>query len=194
MKAKLILFLIVSLFASCSTEYMNIDKDQSNQVLLLKVGYISNKFEGGTILNFPTEKDSFSIVVDYKAPGDFGNILLTYKELNMPLFSGSIIWMGTGEMSFPAKLSPKDKFKAVLTNDYIIPVNGFENVFNPGEVEYDYNKVWRSIQNLTIVRRFLQTNPRQTIKLFLYTPSVGIGNPDDWYWVVFVKKNQLYEL
>lgn len=194
MKSRLILFLLVCLFASCSSENIDFDKDQSNQVLLLKVDYLTNNFEGGTVLNFPIETDSFTIEVKYKEPSDFGLIHLTYKEQNMPLFSGSIIWMGKGGIIFPEKLYPKEKFKAYLTEDYVIPSNGFKNVFNPGDSEYDYNKVWSSIQNLVIVRRFLQTNPRQPIKLFLYTPSVGVGDPADWYWVVFIKKNRLYDL
>ena len=51
----------------------------------------------------------------------------------------------------------------------------------------DYSSIWNSISNLEIVNNYLNTNPNGKINLFLYTPSVGIGNPADWDWYIILK-------
>jgi hypothetical protein len=43
------------------------------------------------------------------------------------------------------------------------------------------------VQNLVKVRQFLQSNPNQIVKLFLYTPSVGMGDPLEWDYFIFLK-------
>ena len=50
-----------------------------------------------------------------------------------------------------------------------------------------YNEVWTSVQSLVKVRQYLYSNPNASVKLFLYTPSVGIGNPAEWDWIIFMK-------
>jgi len=44
-----------------------------------------------------------------------------------------------------------------------------------------------SVQSLVKVREYLSKNPKTPVKLFLYTPSVGAGNPEDWDWIIFLK-------
>ena len=62
-----------------------------------------------------------------------------------------------------------------------------ENVFNPNNSTYNYNEIWTSVQSLVKVRQYLNSNPNATVKLFLYTPSVGIGNPAEWDWIIVMK-------
>ncbi len=99
--------------------------------------------------------------------------------------------MGTGKMNFPEKLVPADKFNKVITEDLVIPSNGFENIFNPDnhDLTYEYYyEIWLRVQNLTKAREYLRVNPLQKVKVFLYTPSVGVGNPLDWNWIVYLQK------
>ena len=138
-----------------------------------------------TTYNVPTS--SFTITTQYNSPGDFGSIKLIYQEANQVIFDGSIIWMGKGYITIPQNILPANQFQRVLTNDIIFPRAGYENVFNPNETEYDYEQVWASVQGLVKVREYLKSNPNATIKLFLYTPSVGVGNPEDWDWIIFMK-------
>lgn len=161
--------------------------DTQNQVLMLKVDYLTNKFEGGKELTFSKPAASFSIENQYNAPADFGNIKLVYKELNETLFDGSIVWMGKGVIKYPESILTADKFENVLTYDFVYPNQGFLNVFNPSNQEYDYNTIWSSVQGLVKVRQYLKSNKNTKVQLFLYTPSVGIGNPADWDWIIFVK-------
>lgn len=175
--------LSIFLFSSCEDEEVEI----TSKVLMLKVDYLTNEFEGGVETTYNVQSPSFTITTQYRAPGDFGSIKLIYQEANQAIFDGTIIWMGLGEISIPANILPANQFQHVLTNDFILPRSGFENVFNPDSTEYDYQQIWASVQGLVKVREYLNSNPNATVKLFLYTPSVGIGNPEDWDWIIFMK-------
>jgi hypothetical protein len=157
------------------------------KVLMLTVDYLSNAFKGGIEFMFSNNSDTFTISHQYKAPGDFGWLKLYYTEINEQLFYGTIIWMGCGQMYFPENLLTTDLFQRVGTFDYIFPRNGFENIFD----NYDngnYEPVWSSVQGLVKAREYLQSNPNQKVKIFLYAPSVGVGNPADAYWIIYLKK------
>ena len=173
----------IFLFSSCQ----RIDEYNNSKVLLLKVDYLTNEFEGGVETTYNVQNPNFTITTKYNPPGDFGSIKLIYQEANKVIFDGTIIWMGLGEISIPANILPANQFQYVLTNDFILPRAGYENVFNPDSTEYDYQQIWASVQGLVKVREYLNSNPNATVKLFLYTPSVGIGNPEDWDWIIFMK-------
>ncbi len=183
MKTKILILLLISLLFSCNKEEIG-----SNHVLMLKVDYVTNSFEGGTEFNFPKQADNFTIINEYVEPGDFGSIKLIYKELNETLFNGTIHWMGLGKMTYPESLMASYNFKIVDTKDIRYPVNGFENAFNPSNQKYEYVDIWLSVQNLEKVREYLKANPTEKVKLFLYTPSVGEGDPSNWYWLIYLKK------
>lgn len=185
MKTKLLFLFLMGILLGCTSE--NIVTDAPTQVLMLKVDYTTNTFEGGTILGFSRQTENFTITNEYVSPGDFGSVKLTYKELNQTLFEGTIHWMGLGEMTFPKKLEPASSFEYVITEDIRYP-SGFEDVFNPDNRELDYKIPWYSVQGLVKVREFLADNPDQKVKMFLYTPSVGEGDPKDWYWVIYLKR------
>jgi hypothetical protein len=189
MERSIPLIALLTLFLSCSkVDLKKIQESQTeNKVLMLKVDYTTNKFEGGKEFTFKNSSQSFTIDTEYRAPGDFGSIKLVYRELDEPLFDGSIIWMGLGKMTFPSDLKPASAVNSVLTADVIYPANGFENVFNLHNETYDYSIVWMPIQHLVKVREYLKSNPNQKVKIFLYTPSVGVGNPADWDWIIYMK-------
>lgn len=189
MKRCISIITVLTLFLSCAkVDLKQIQANQTaNKVLMLKVDYTTNKFEGGKEFSFKNSTQSFTIDNEYRAPGDFGSIKLIYRELDEPLFDGSIIWMGLGKMTFPETLQPSSKFNSVLTTDVVYPENGFENIFNPNNETYDYSEVWMAIQHLVKVREYLKSNPNEKVKIFLYTPSVGVGNPADWDWIIYMK-------
>lgn len=191
MKIKISLLTAVILLMGCNPDDMNTDKESINQVLMLQVDYTTHKFEGGIEYHFEKPEDEFTIIHEYVPPGDFGGVKLFYKELNELLFEGTIHWMGTGKMIFPENLVPADKFSVVGTYDLVAPVNGFENVFNPDNYDFeheDYYRIWLKVQQLVKVREYLAANPLQKVKMFHYTPSVGDGDPLDWNWIIFLKK------
>ncbi len=188
MKARILLLSIIGFLFGCNSDKLDIDVNATSQVLMLKVDYTTHTFEGGTEFGFLKQSDNFTIINEYVEPSDFGSVKLIYKELNETLFEGTIHWMGLGEMLFPRSLQSAKDFDAVLTDDYVFPENGFENVFNPNNVEYEYQKVWSTVQSLVKMREYLRENPKEKVKVFLYTPSVGAGDPLDWYWIIYLKR------
>lgn len=158
-----------------------------NKLLMLRVDYTTNTFEGGKELTFGQASTGFTVTSEYEEPADFGWVKLYYDEIDTQIFYGEIHWMGLGQLHYPDAFDAADSFGRVDTDDYVTPQNGFENVFNPSGQALDYQQPWSKIQSLTKVRQYLQTNPDATVKVFLYTPSVGIGNPADWDWFFLIK-------
>ena len=190
MKIKFLLLLAFILtLISCSKENTRqaSSTTNSNNVLVLKVDYNTNQFEGGKELTFTDTSSNMSITNQYVAPGDFGSIKLKYQELNEILFDGTIVWAGLGQVNYPQNLLNANQFDRVMTTDYVTPVSGFENVYNPDNTVYNYTAIWTSVQSIVKVRQYLYSNPNATVKIFLYTPSVGLGNPADWDWFIFMK-------
>ena len=99
---------LVDFDSAWSVSEDNITEDY-NSIVILKVDYMTNKFEGGyeqQINSEITDADTIPITIKYKAPGDFGNISLYYKPTNDLLFDGSIIWNGTGTINYPQTFRP----------------------------------------------------------------------------------------
>jgi hypothetical protein len=190
MKTKILTFTaIVLTLISCSqdNDETNTPTTNPNNVLVLKVDYNTNQFEGGKELSFTNTASNMTVTNQYVSPADFGSIKLKYQEINETIFDGTIVWAGLGQMNYPQNLLNANQFDRVMTTDYVIPSAGFENVFNPDNLPYNYNTIWTSVQSLVKVRQYLISNPNATVKIFLYTPSVGIGNPEEWDWFIFMK-------
>lgn len=189
MKTKILIITAIFLtLISCSKDNdETITSTNSNNVLVLKIDYETNQFEGGKELSFTDTSSNMTITNQFVPPGDFGSIKLKYEELNETLFDGTIVWAGLGQMNYPQNLFNANQFERVMTTDYVTPISGFENVFNPSNTTYNYNSIWTSVQSLVKVREYLNSNPNATVKIFLYTPSVGIGNPAEWDWFIFMK-------
>lgn len=181
----IILLFVLTLF-SCAEDNTIVENDPlENKVLMLQVDYTTNRFLGGKEYVFNETTPSFSIVSEYRQPNDFGSIKMIYSELNEPLFFGGIHWMGLGQISIPNEISSPNFFEVTTALDVIAPQQGFENL-TPDNQATDL-VFWNSLQHLVKVREYLQQNRRDTVKYFLYTPSVGVGNPEDWSWIVFIK-------
>lgn len=184
--------MITTLFLSCFEDndddgmLGNVD----NKVVLLKVDYQTHTFEGGKELAFG-QSAGFTIASEYEAPGDFGSIELIYEELGQTLFEGTIVWMGLGERSYPESLLAVDDFVTVPEAVEMPSQTLFENVmydefaFYPEDL--DYASLWEAIDNLQIVQTYRASNPDGTVSIFLYTPSVGAGDPADWDYYVILK-------
>lgn len=177
-----ILFSIV--FGGCSH-----DNPNKTKILLLRVDYLTKTFEGGKelILETPTYiGDSLPILIDYQAPGDFGNIALSYKTVDYKIFEGSIIWMGCGEINYPA-FNTSSHFSTQATEIEMPDTSAIQYIHTEKSiVSDDLIAIWNSVNHLKAVSEYAKSHKK--IGLFLYTPSVGIGNPADWdYFLLFNK-------
>ncbi|MGJ8684013.1 MAG: hypothetical protein ACSHWW_05280 [Nonlabens sp.] len=183
--------LLVSFLLSCSSSNTSsLTSASDNKVALLKVDYLTNTFEGGTVLDFPVHS-SFTLATEYQAPGDFGGVQVYYAGLNEMIFDGSIVWAGLGERSFPQNLDSPADFQLTTTpapqpSDYYMEVVNYDQTaFYPHVI--DYVALWGAVKDLDVVAKFRANNPGEYVHLLLYTPSVGIGDPAEWDWYVMVK-------
>ncbi|MES2488027.1 MAG: hypothetical protein V4581_19020 [Bacteroidota bacterium] len=201
MKKTMLLFGLCAIFASCSdddnSDPVNVILPvlDANKVLALKVDLLTNTFEGGKVLEFEGPTDTFTISADYNVPGDFGDITLKYNEVDANLFEGTIHWMGLGEITYPSFELP-NAFAAIDNETAMPAANGFEFVsygseFGSPSPYYEENAdlaaIWDAVDNLQLVKDYRITNPNAKVQLFLYTPSVGVGNPAEWDWIIFLK-------
>jgi len=201
-KTFLLLGLSAMLFVSCSEDdaapLNNQNPTQNlpvseNNVLMLKVDFLTYEFEGGKELTFP-EAETFTITSDYEEPGDFGSIKLNYEEVNQPIFDGTIVWMGLGERSFPETIAASETFET-LENAVAMPELSSFALVNYHQGNYDHvmdhywdeQALWDAIDNLEQVKEYRASNPDAKVNVFLYTPSVGVGNPAEWDWYIYLK-------
>lgn len=183
-----LVFISLTIFSGCDDHDTDCDLDNStNKVLMLKVDYTTFNIEGVKEFQFDQQTDTFTIVSDYMSTKDFGYIRLMYKELNQQLFYGTIWWDGLGEMIFPASLDSPENLESVPTDDVIFPINGFNSAYLVFYSDLDFFNIWLNVQHLEKVRQYLHMNPNQTVNMFLYTPSVGGGDPLEWDYFVFLK-------
>lgn len=188
MKKLIISALILLAAASCKKHDDDYVNDHFATMALLKVDYQTHQFEGGKVFQLAKyQGQDIPVQINYKAPGDFGNITLLYAPTGDSLFDGSIIWSGKGEMRFPAL---SNNFSSVTTAQPA-PDSNHVQIISPNmffaQEHYDLPGAWNGISKLLVTKQFLQqANVR--IGLFLYTPSVGVGDPADWdyFWVLYI--------
>jgi len=163
---------------------------KKGNILILKVDYQTFKFEGGAEQNVTgnmASRDSIPLKIDYKSPGDFGEIALYYKPSNQLIFKGSIIWMGNGQISHPATFVPAERYSA-SANAAPFPGNDrFQSItVNQTKIQNDLRPVWKAVQKLSIVSAYQKSG--KLIGIMLYTPAVGIGDPTKWKWLIIMEK------
>lgn len=193
MKNKILLMGLCLLAMACSDETtQDVAAVKENNVLLLKVDLLTYAFEGGKEFTFE-DAQAFTIATEYQFPGDFGGIKLKYQELDAPLFEGTIHWSGLGQMTYPQIDAPSafasSDIAAALPDESLREIVEYTESPLPVEWPYapDFNALWNAVDNLTLVKEYRQSNPNAKVNLFLYTPSVGVGDPADWDWFVILK-------
>jgi hypothetical protein len=191
MKNYILLIFSILLFTCSNADDNTAVPVENNKVLLLKVDFTTTTLEAAKELIFEDNTDTFEISSDYQSPGDFGNIKLFYHPLNELIFDGSIIWLGLGEMVFPESMISVENLNTI-DNSMAMPCTSlFQNVIYDEFAYYpddmDYATIWEAINDLELVSEYRTNNPNGTINVFLYTPSVGVGNPLDWDYFMILK-------
>ena len=178
-----------------SDDFTESDLQQSDlqkHILISKVDYLTFRYKGFYALNVTNKLNSgneIPFVSQYQAPGDFGYIKLFYRNTDNLLMDGSIIWSGCGELNFP------DNFRAGLPMDNGLPYPGqsriafindggnYVTVTNERELQY----IWQSVSRQKEFQHYYG-NSSKKVAVYLYTPSVGVGDPADAYYLVFTEQ------
>ena len=168
------------------------DADLHKHILISKVDYLTFRHKGFYALNV-TDKlnsgDEIPFVSQYHEPCDFGYIKLFYRNTDNLLMDGDIIWAGCGHLNFP------DNFRAGLPMDNGLPYPGqsriafindgghYETVTDERELQY----IWQSVSRQKEFQHYYG-NSSKKVAVYLYTPSVGGGSPDNACYLVFTEQ------
>ena len=166
--------------------------DLQKHILISKVDYLTFRYKGFYALNV-TDKlntgNEIPFVADYRSPGDFGYIKLYYRNTNNLLMDGTIIWSGCGELNFP------ESFRAGQRLSNVLPYPGQSRIaFINEEGHYttvsddtELQRIWHTLSRQKEFRHYFGRTSKK-IAVYLYTPSVGVGNPADAYYLVFTEQ------
>lgn len=188
----LILCLLVG-FMACSKDEAdnnsNATVPSKSEIALLKIDKDTYDFLGGRTYEFPVSilpGDSVPLLKTYQAPADYGSLTIHYRTEAFPIFSGTIIWIGTGSVSIPDSIFEPDSFSQTPESAAIPDTSQFQVIhkFIWNEVP-DYAQIWAAIDHLEIVHEYLEGGKK--VSLFEYTASAG-GDPQDVYWYVVFNK------
>ncbi|MDY6325750.1 MAG: hypothetical protein SPL42_01960 [Bacteroidales bacterium] len=187
--------LINHLAGQPSDDFTESDLQQSDiqkHILISKVDYLTFRYKGFYARNVTYKLNSgneIPFVSQYQSPGDFGYIKLFYRNTDNLLMDGSIVWNGCGKLNFP------DNFRAGLPMDNGLPYPGQDRIafINDGghyETVTDENElkhIWQSVSQQKEFQHYYG-NSSKKVAVYLYTPSVGVGNPADAYYLVFTEQ------
>ena len=166
--------------------------DLQKHILISKVDYLTFRYKGFYALNVTNKLNTgneIPFVADYRSPGDFGYIKLYYRNTNNLLMDGTIIWSGCGELNFP------ESFRAGQRLSNVLPYPGQSRIaFINQEGHYttvsddtELQRIWHTLSRQKEFRHYFGRTSKK-IAVYLYTPSVGVGNPADAYYLVFTEQ------
>lgn len=166
--------------------------DLQKHILICKVDYLTFRYKGYYALNV-TDKlntgNEIPFLADYHAPSDFGSIRLYYRNTNNLLMDGTIVWMGCGALNFPASFRAGEQLDKGLSypgQNHISYIDNSGTYVNVTD-EKDLKHVWQSVSRQKEFQHFYKHSSKK-VAVYLYAPSVGIGNPADAYYLVFTEQ------
>lgn len=190
MKKIAFLFLLIIISSCSDSEGDNVIQNSNRELTILKIDFLTNTFEGGNNFEFNNIPMTNTLPIEetYFTLGDYGNYTLKYTPTNEVIFDGPITWMG-GSYDLPLDFDASE-FQSTTLNptinldsiEYFLPTA--EVLAYEGYTNFDYVGVWNSINNLQITNDCLNNNGK--IGFVLYTPAIGVFQPEIAYWLVIL--------
>ena len=171
-------------------------------ILIAKVDYMTFEYGGFysmNVTNKQNEGNEIPFLADYMSPSDFGYIKLYYHDESNLLMDGSIIWAGCGELNFPETFVkgnssntyvPEYTMKRGLSfpSDRISYIDADGSyVQDVDESDNDLGYIWQTLSDCEEFMSYYEQTSKK-VAVYLYQPSVGMGDPYDWYYMVFVER------
>jgi hypothetical protein len=119
-------------------------------------------------------------------PVDFGGAAISDRCSGLVLYAGSIVWSGLGEQIYPAVPLRSDALQRKATK--ILPPQTIDIVIGVGaNANTDSGMAaWESIANLNLVQE-MASSP-YTVLVYLYPRTVGMFDPAQADWIIFVHR------
>lgn len=167
-------------------------EDLHKHILISKVDYLTFSYKGFYAMNVSDKINSgteIPFIAEYEPACDFGSIKLFYGNKNNLLLDGTIIWSGCGRLGFP------DSFRAGLPMASGLQYPGqqrFAFIGNDGKYstvdnERDLQYIWESISKQKEFQ-YYYANSSKKVAVYLYTPSVGMMDPNVACYFVFTEQ------
>ena len=170
------------------------EEDLHKNILISKVDYLTFRPRGFYAMNVQNPVSSgneIPFVAQYQAPGDFGWFKLFYQNTDNLLAYGSIVWMGCGELEFPESFRAGQKLNSGLPypgQSKIAYINdGGQYCTVDAAQEVGLQRIWQTLSKQEEFQHYYN-NSHKKVAVYLYTPSMGIGDPADWYYLVFTEQ------
>ena len=166
--------------------------DLQKHILISKVDYLTFRYKGFYALNVSDKLNTgneIPFVSEYQSPGDFGYIKLFYRNTNNLLMDGTIIWAGCGELNFPSSFRAGQRLSSVMPypgQGHIAFINN-EGHYSTVSDEIELQRIWQTLSRQQEFRHYY-SNTSKKVAVYLYAPSVGVGNPADAYYLVFTEQ------
>lgn len=168
------------------------ESDLNKHILISKVDYQTFQYKGFYALNVSgktNDGELIPIISEYQAPCDFGFIKLYYRDKTNLLMDGTIVWNGCGQLAFP------EPFRAGLPVKEAIPFPGIEHFARLGEDgqytetvnEWEMKHIWQSVSYQKEFQHYFG-NSTKKVAVYLYAPSIGLFDPYEAYYLVFVEQ------
>jgi hypothetical protein len=187
-KKYLLYFSLFFIQHSVIAQFDTIIHQNKLNIAVLKLNYTDFSIQGGKMLYYDClgcTKDSIPFNVDYQEPMDFGSICLKLNPSLDTVFSGSMIWMGTGVIDFPSNFNASMPFMSgnsvIQAPNNIQLLNQQGQQFNNATI---INQCWNTVSTLEITESFSNFNYHAAI--YLYTPKVGLTDYNYAKWIVFL--------
>lgn len=139
----------------------------------------------GQALNPPSPADEF---VFYMAPGDFGGASSVSADTGLSVFGGSIIWMGTGQITYPKTWRQVSTLGSGCAPGKGIPsAVGYDLVSTSQPLPTaDVNKVLAIVKQTAIPAAMWSGGKVHDAVVLRYPRSVGMFNPNTAEWIALI--------
>lgn len=187
----ILLMLLFMTSKVCLAQTKSVLKKDTANICILKLDYLTYKFEGGNISYYRrcSETDSLPFIVNIKLPGDVGRVLFTLNETNDTIFHASYVWAGRGKIKYPLSYLTDTPFQ-VGNSQIEKPKNpayydwlGFKSKENLDLIKRA-DSAWNTINNLDIIEKFSQY--RFKVGIYRYHPQDGILDVTKAKWIIFL--------
>jgi len=161
-------------------KYAGVSEAQARAAAFADSGY----GQAGKMLNAQSPEDAF---VFYESPGDFGGCAAVSARTGLTVFGGSIIWMGTGQITHPKSWRAASLLGAGCPAAGGVPKSqGYDLVNGTALAQTDVDKAVAVVLKTAIPGAMWKGGYVFDAVVLRYPRSVGAFDPTTAEWIVLV--------
>jgi hypothetical protein len=160
--------------------YARVTEAQARATAQIDTGYGAI----GKMLNPADPEDAY---VFYEAPGDFGGAAAVSAHTGLSVFGGSIIWAGSGEITYPASWRPVAGLGVNCPKVGRIPTSrGYDLVAGAPLGQADIDQALAVVEKTAVPAAIWQGGYLFDAVVLRYPRSVGLFIPATAEWIVLI--------